>query len=133
MKITRHISILLAVLILVANIGLAFDVHYCGYKVASVSLKNPFVNENTEVSCCGISEKKSNCCKDKVLKFDKKTDNSIVKIVDFKINNPIIFQDWKPIIFSKQPVFQNCKITSYTCNANAPPRYKLHSQLIFYA
>ena len=133
MRIRKHISILLAILLLVSNVGLAFNVHYCGDEIASVSLKNPFFNQNTEENCCGIAEKKSNCCNDKVFKFDKKSDNLIVKIVTFQINSPFIFQDWKPIVFSKKPIFKNCKITSYYCSANAPPIFMRNCQLIFYA
>ncbi|MFM9988203.1 HYC_CC_PP family protein [Flavobacterium sp.] len=133
MRIRKHISILLAVLLLVSNVGLAFNVHYCGGEIASVSLKNPFFNQNTEDSCCGVVEKKSNCCNDKVLKFDKKSDNSIVKLVSFQIDTPFVFQEWKPIVFGEKPVFENRRIVSYTCNANAPPIFKRNCQLIFYA
>ena len=133
MRIRKHISILLAMLLLVSNVGLAFNVHYCGDEIASVSLKNPFFNQNIEDDCCGVVEKKSNCCNDKVLKFDKKSDNSIVKIVSFQIDSPFIFQDWKPVFFIKKEVLKSCKIPSYTCNANAPPIFKRNCQLIFYA
>ena len=133
MRITKHISILLAILLLVSNIGLAFDVHYCGDEIDSISLKSPFFNQNSEDNCCGIAEKKSNCCHDKVFKFDKKTDNSIVKTVSFQIDNPFVFQDWKPIFFGKKTVFKNYEITFYTCNANAPPIFMRNCQLIFYA
>ncbi|WP_394758963.1 hypothetical protein [Flavobacterium sp.] len=133
MKITKHISILLAVLLLVSNIGFAFNVHYCGDEIASVSIDDPFFKQNPEDDCCGIAEKKSNCCNDKVIKFDKKSDNSIVKIVSFQTDIPFVFQEWKPIIFGEKPVFENCKIVSYTCNANASPIFMRNCQLIFYA
>ncbi|QZL01762.1 hypothetical protein K5L04_06165 [Flavobacterium psychrophilum] len=120
-------------LLLVSNVGLAFNVHYCGDEIASVTLKNPFFNKNAEDDCCGIAKKKSNCCNDKVFKFDKKPDNSIVKIVSFHFDTPFIFQDWKPVVFSKKPVFKKRKITSYICNANAPLIFMRHCQLLFYA
>ena len=120
-------------LLLVSNVGLAFNVHYCGDKIASVSIGNPFFNQNAEIDCCGIVEKKSNCCNDKVIKFEKKSDNSVVKIIDFQIDSPFILQDWKPIVFGEKTVFKNCKLTSYTCNANAPPIFMRNCQLIFYA
>lgn len=120
-------------LLLVSNVGVAFNVHYCGDEIASVSVSNPFYTTNPEEDCCGVVEKKSNCCNDKVIKFDKKTDNSIVKIVSFQIDAPFIVQEWEPIIFGEKPVFENRKIVSYTCNANAPPIFKRNCQLIFYA
>jgi hypothetical protein len=132
-KIRKHISILLAMLLLVSNVGLAFNVHYCGDEIASVSLKNPFFNQNPEDDCCGIAEKKSNCCNDRVIKFDKKAQNSIVKTISFEINTPFILQDWKPIVFEKKSVFKKENVTSYTCDANLPPIFMRNCQLIFYA
>lgn len=118
---------------MVSSVGLAFNVHYCGDEIDSVSINNPFFNQNYEDDCCGIAEKKSNCCNDKVYKFDKNLDNSIVKIVTFQIDSPFIFQDWKPVVFIKKTVLKNCKVSFYTCNANAPPIFMQNCQLIFYA
>ena len=133
MKITKHISILLAMLLLVSNIGLAFDVHYCGDSIASVSLQTNFSNDNAEVDCCGVSEKKSACCKDKVIKFEKKSDNFITKSFDFQSHFDFLFQDFHPIVFTKKSSFKHCKVPSYVCNANGPPIYKRYCQLVFYA
>ena len=133
MKIRKRISILLATLLLVSNIGLAFNVHYCGEKIASVSLNNPFINQNSEDGCCTIVEKKANCCNDKVVKFDKKSDNSIVKTISFQIDTPVISQDWKPLIFAKKSILSKEKSTSYSCNTNSLPIFMRHCQLVFYA
>ena len=118
---------------LVSNIGLAFNVHYCGEKIASVSLNNPFIIQNSEDGCCTIVEKKANCCNDKVVKFDKKSDNSIVKTISFQIDTPVISQDWKPLIFAKKSIFSKEKSTSYSCNTNSLPIFMRHCQLVFYA
>jgi hypothetical protein len=133
MKITKHISILLALLLLVSNIGLSFDVHYCGNNIASVSLKSHLSKDNLEVNCCGVSEKKSSCCKDKLIKFEKKSDNFIVTSFDFQCHFDFLIQAYHFLTFAKITNFKNSKVVSYTYNANAPPIYKRNCQLIFYA
>jgi hypothetical protein len=40
MNFKKQISIFLAILLLVSNVGLAFNVHYCGGEIASVSLNS---------------------------------------------------------------------------------------------
>jgi len=37
MNFKKHINILLAMLILVSNVGLAFNVHYCEGKISGIS------------------------------------------------------------------------------------------------
>jgi hypothetical protein len=129
-KIRKHIAVLLAFLILIPNVGLAFNVHYCGSNIASVSIKT--ANSKT-ISCCAIEEEKSSCCKDKVIKIEKKSENTTVKNFDFNTNFDFLIQDFNPIIFGIKNNFKSCSPTSYTYNANAPPIFKRNCQLIFYA
>ena len=133
MNFRKQICSLLAVLLLVSNIGFAFNVHYCGDEIASVSLKSSFLSKNTEENCCGVVEKKSHCCKDKVLHFQKKSETSSFKIFTFNSDFLIAYNDWKPIVTSSKPNFNRNSATSYFCDANAPPFFKLYSQYIFYA
>ena len=72
MKFKKYISVLLAIFILVSNVGLAFKVHYCMDTIASISLQSEFQNTSSEKGCCGVLEKKSSCCKDKVFHYQKK-------------------------------------------------------------
>ncbi len=132
-KMRKHISILLTILILVSNVGFAFNVHYCGSNIASISFKISNSNNDSEKDCCGKAVKKSSCCKDKVIKIEKKSENTIVKTFDFQTNFDFLIQQYNPIVFNKKTVFGHCKLTSYTCNANAPPIFKRNCQLIFYA
>nr|WP_244289512.1 hypothetical protein [Flavobacterium tiangeerense] len=83
MKFNRHISLLLAFFVLVSNIGFAFNVRYCGNDITSVTLKTPIQDKELEKDCCGFVEKESHCCKDKEVKFEKKTDTLIQKTVSF--------------------------------------------------
>ena len=120
-------------LLLVSNIGLAFNVHYCGDNIASISLKNNFYQTNNEVNCCEVIEKNPSCCTDKLIKIEKKSENRFENTLSFSANFDFLIQKYNPVVFIKQIVFKNCKITSYTCNANAPPIFKRNCQLIFYA
>lgn len=132
MKLRKCTGLFLAFLLLVSNIGFAFDVHYCGGKIASVSL-NTTVSASPEKKCCGVSEKKSSCCKDKVVRFEKKSDNATFKIFFFQLDFPAVIQDYKPITFLAIPNFKSNQITSYYSDANAPPLFKLYNQYIFYS
>jgi hypothetical protein len=130
-KISKHIAILLSVLILVSNVGLAFNVHYCGNKIASVS----FVSQKTDTGkdCCGNAIQKSSCCKDKKVKLEKKSDNSVVKSFAFQLELPFAAYDWKPIAGLNPVDFKSSPFTAFYCDSNAPPLYKLYSQYLFYA
>ena len=133
MKLNKHISILLAFFVLVSNIGLAFNVRYCGSEITSVTLKTPALDRNLEKDCCGVVEKKSHCCKDKEVKFQKKTDDLIQKIVSFHSDFIFLTNEWNPSVFSFVSNFKKDSFTSYYCDANAPPFFKLYHQYIFYA
>lgn len=141
MKFKKHISFLLALFLLVSNTGFAIDLHYCGGKIASVkpSFWKAFETQNTvEESCCppkasSIIEENGSCCKDKVVSFQKKFENVTVNSISFQSDFSFLFEDWKPIVCSEFQNFENNIITSYYCDANAPPLFKLYHQYIFYA
>jgi hypothetical protein len=127
-------SLLLIFLLLVSNVGVAFNVHYCGESIASVSLNNTFYNQDSEKKCCGIIEEKSTCCKNKVVHFQKKTDNATFKVFCFQA--PFVFLTPKNQIEYFSGGLENFKttiISSYYCDANAPPLFQLYSQYVFYA
>jgi hypothetical protein len=132
MNLKKCTGLFLAFLLLVSNIGFAFDVHYCGGEIASVSL-NTSVSASPEKSCCGSSEKKSSCCKDKVVHIEKKSDSATFKIFFFQIAFPPVIQEYKPIAFLSVPNFKSNQIISYYSDANAPPLFKLYNQYILYS
>jgi hypothetical protein len=133
MNIKKCTSLFLAFLLLVSNVGLAFNVHYCGEKIASVSLST-IVSAPTEKGCCEkIAAKKESCCKDKVVNFQKKSDTAIIKAFSFNPQFPFLIQEWQTIVFSSNTNFNTTQTTAYFCDANAPPLFKLYSQYIFYA
>lgn len=134
MKFKKHISIFLAFFLMVSNAGFAFNVHYCGKNIASISLNSAIPSQNAEKGCCEKNiQKKHSCCKDKVFHFQQKSDNLIVKAFTFHADYSFVIEEWNPIIFSSVSNFKNSQITSYYCDANAPPLFKLYHQYVFYA
>jgi len=131
MNFKKSTCLFLAFLLLVSNIGFAFNVHYCGGKIASVSLDT--TSPIAEKSCCAKPEKKSTCCKDKVVQIEKKSDDATFKIFFFQLAFPAFIQEFTPITFSSVQNFRNNQIISYYSDANAPPLFKLYQQYIFYA
>lgn len=113
---------------------MAFNIHYCGDKIASISLKSEIPTSDKIKECCkkSVSEKHS-CCKDKVFHFQKKADTLMSKVFAFHLDYSFVMIDWNPIAFMSVSDFKNSQITTYYCNANAPPLYKLYNQYVFYA
>ena len=137
MKLKKYISLVLAFFLLVSNVGFAVGVHYCGGEIASIK---PVYWENLETpkavkkSCCASKvEKKDSCCKNKVVHFQKKSGKITLNSISFQPDFNFLFEEWKPVVFSEIPNFENTSITSYYCDANAPPLFKLYHQYIFYA
>lgn len=132
MNLKKCTVLFLAFLLLVSNVGFAFDVHYCGGKIASVSL-NSTVNAAPQKSCCAKKEKKSSCCKDKVVHFEKKSDDATFKVFFFQLAFPAVIQEFKLVAFLSIPNFKSAQVIAYCSDANAPPLFKLYQQYIFYA
>lgn len=135
----KQISILIAVLVLVSNSGLAFNVHYCGGKIASITS----VFSDGEVcsmpvkevkSCCEKKQKvNKKCCSDKEVNLKNKTEKVVVKTISFDFE-PGYFIDntsFNQIVVNK--VDYKHQVFEYYCDANAPPLYQLYCQYTFYA
>ena len=132
MSLKKCTGLFLALLLLVSNIGFAFDVHYCGGEIASVKLRTT-AEPVVEKKCCGSKEKKNSCCKDKVVHFEKKSDDATIKFFFFQFAFPAVVQDYKPLVFLEIPNFKKKEVLSYYADANAPPLFKLYHQYIFYS
>lgn len=131
MQFKKQFCLFLAFFVLVSNVGFAVNVHYCDNQIAFVSF-NTSSPSNIEEDCCGVIEKTSHCCKDKIVVIQKKSDQAIVKSFSFEAHD---------LIFSKQPnvvshsvdlPFINKNVPAYYCDSHAPPLFKLYSQYIFY-
>lgn len=132
MKFKKQISVFLAVLLLVSNVGLAFNVHYCGGKISSISLNSASLQ--TEKGCCEkkITSKKDSCCKDKKIVVQKKSDDGIVKSFSFHIDYAFVIPETHSFVFTAVDNFKNNPALTYYCDANAPPLFKLYSQYLLY-
>ena len=132
MKLKKHISVFIALLLLVSNIGLAINVHYCAGSIASISLQSLQKNEDSD--CCGKKIEKSTCCKDKQIKIEKKADDLVVKTTVFNLDFPFIVSSETKFVAVNRVILQSqSKLVQHYCDSNAPPLYKLYSQYVFYA
>ncbi|MGX7667034.1 HYC_CC_PP family protein [Flavobacterium pedocola] len=140
MKINKHISFILALLLLVSNVGLAFNVHYCGGELAGVSLDykkyEPCVEEKVEEenACCATSNEHDSCCSNDKIDLKKSfSDEVIVKSFQLDLGAFTFTDTWKPIVFEAvEEVAVTSDTPSFYCDSNAPPLYKLYCQYIFY-
>ena len=112
--------------------GLAMNVHYCGDEIASVSINTNFDSSSSEENCCGSVERQSHCCSDKVVHFEKKTDQATVFTIHMDIVDATVFEAWRPIAFVPFSINENENSTDYSFQSHAPPLFKLYSQYIFY-
>lgn len=140
MRFKKGTSLFLAMLLLVSNLGLAFNVHYCEGKIAAVSsvynveevCEKPIVVAEKE--CCAKPEvSHKSCCDDKVVDLQDDADQIVVKTFSFAVAAPFIIQEFKPTVFTFIPVVKHSEPAAYYCESHAPPLYKQYRQLIFYA
>lgn len=135
MNFRKHISIVLSALILLANLGMSFSVHYCKDKIASVSfqyeMEEPCVEKAT--SCCAIEASHDSCCSNKLIKVEKKTDDILVKSFQLELQPVVCKTDWESTFFSFESKILTSNQVAFYCDSHAPPLYKLHCQFVFYA
>jgi hypothetical protein len=139
MNLKKHISIYLALFILLVNSSASLVLHFCHDQIAYVSLvyqNNKLIDSASEDSCCAsdsIETEKKGCCSNEEISTDKKIDYTILNGFQFDFFT-VSFINETLEFFGKAACFDaNKKNVDYYCNSNAPPFYKLYSQLIFYA
>ena len=141
MQFKKFISLFLAILLFVSNFGLAFNVHYCGDKIASISSVFSTVETSKKENsftkdCCCLKEDniKDSCCKNKVFDLKKDTKDVIIKTFSFQIDAPFVIVKSSEMLFAKaKEIRSTINVTEYYCSPNAPPLFKLYHQYIFYA
>ena len=121
---------MLTVFLLVSNLGLAINVHYCADEIASITINVAPDSGKVVDECCGIVEEEPGCCNDKIIKAEIKSDQIIVKSLSFDPALHSVIYDWKPkVLFQK--ITSNKKIIVLTiamrmhrhcisCTANIP-------------
>lgn len=134
MNFKKCTNLFLAFLMLVSNLGLTFNVHYCGNEIASISLKINEQSLDLETNCCGIAEEESNCCNDKFFQIQETSDKFQENITKIEFNTIVIETQNKFVDFFEKPNFKVSKASIfYPFLDNLPPIYKRNCQLIFYA
>lgn len=138
MNLKKCTSVLMAFYLLISSNGLAFNVHYCGDTIASVS--SIFSNEEpceTEIhpeekSCCATSsESHDGCCSDETIQAD--FDDVVIKQLHFDFDYISVLPTVEFSFSTNRVGLINEQLFAYYCDANAPPLYQLYSQFVFYA
>lgn len=141
MNFKKCTSLFIAILLLVFNFGLAFNVHYCKGEIASISsvytiektCDTSKINDEDKKCCAEETTDHKECCKDKVVSLEDKSSKKIIKTFSFQINFPFVLQDWKPILFNEIVTLNQSEKAVFYCEANATPLFKLYNKYIFYA
>ncbi len=142
MRTRKYINALLTLLILVSNMGLALNVHYCHGEVSSVSLAYKAAEscggdrDEKKAPACGVKEgSHKKCCENDLIKLhDSKAENVIVKSLQLDLGAFCLANEWKPeaLYYTEAPLVQKDQ-PSFYCGSHAPPLFKLYCQYIFYA
>lgn len=140
MQVKKQICLLIAFFLLVSNSGLAFNVHYCEGKIASIS--SVFSDEEIcampveliEKSCCSkLQQTHKKCCTDKEVNLKSKAEKISVKSISFDLDSLFYVPQVSASFASySTPINQQQNLVFY-CDAHAPPLYQLYCQLTFYA
>jgi len=86
MVLKRTLVILFCFFYFLSSVGVAFNLHYCGGKLKSISFSH-----SDEKNCCGKKMKSKNCCKEKSVVYKVKgNQDTSGKYFSFK-NNTNIF------------------------------------------
>lgn len=139
MIIRKHISILLALFILVVNSSATLVFHSCHDEIAYVSINYQDASLATsadENSCCSPIKDENDpdgCCSNQEIKVGKKVDYSLanqLKIVFEAVGSISTKIHSNPQQTLGTTIQEN---VHYTFDSHAPPFYKLYSQFVFYA
>jgi len=138
MPFKKQICLLLAFILLLSNSGLAFNVHFCEGKIASIS--SVFSNEEVcakpvkvEKTCCAkleVSHKK--CCSDKKVDLKNKTEKMVFKTISFELDAVNVTEFWTAKFNAPQTITTTTAQLDYYCDANAPPLYQLYCQFTLF-
>jgi hypothetical protein len=135
----KQLSILITFFVLVSNSGLAFNVHFCEGKIASVTsvfsdVEACAIPVEIEKMCCAKeATTHEECCSDKEVNLKNKTEKIIIKTVAFDMDTVFYFNEYKTPQFSFSTEQFYKPFVAYYCDANAPPLYKLYCQYTFYS
>jgi len=147
MYLKKQICLLIAVILLISNSGLAFNVHFCEGKIAAVSSvfsKEEICNTSDselakqmpikeEKYCCVKPDPQhKKCCSDKEVNLKNKTEKIVLKTFSSELNSYCFFSNWDFKIRTLVTFISSPTTHEYYCDANAPPLYKLYCQFTLF-
>ena len=133
MNFRKSINVIVVLFLLVSNMEMSLIVHYCEDKIASITLNTATNSCKIEEDCCGEVERQSKCCNNKIIKSNEKSAQQIVKSISLDFDYDLVFNEWQTKNYQDHFNFPSKEITTYYCDANAPPRYLMYSQYTFYS
>ena len=147
MKMQTYIRIVLALVLVISNLGVAFSMHFCQGQIERVKLNhldNQVCKMKQPTACCAVKEQANHCeqpqeqeedddcCKDLAYADDLQDQMS----VDILKISPIDYAILHTLFKIEIPEFHLVKgIISpldFYVQSNAPPIYILHQQLVLY-
>jgi hypothetical protein len=137
MNVKKVISLFLVFLLLIPNMGITVNVHYCGDSIAAISLHSELLSLTESENCCGETDllEKGSCCKDRLVHLEKKADEATVKIVlatDYSPFIPVSQAQFR-FVFTEKSNFKQVGSVPHYVAIPVPPLYQLYHQYIFYA
>ena len=133
MILKKQICIIIVFFVLLSQTGLAFNIHFCDSKIASISLKSLEVKQSFDKNCCGETHKNLKCCHNKVIKSQEKSETIFLKSFHFSPEFNAVLYQLKLVVIPFKIISKNLILTTYYCYSNAPPLFKRNCQFIFYA
>ena len=123
---------LLALLMLVSNVGLAFTIHYCGGNISSIAFNEQLPSSSTD-SCCSHLVVDNKCCSDKVISIKDGSDRVAEKIFSQQdIGIGVLTEEYLEFANARN-ISRIAESISYQFVSTRPPLFKLLCQFIFYA
>lgn len=143
MKVRMYINMLLALLLLVSNTGLAFNVHYCEGKISGISFNyqtaEPCLDEKpcevkVDKSCCAVADTHDSCCENSKVDIKKTTtENILIKSLQLDLPVFLVVESWRPVFNTSVTTEKKWSdAPAFYWDTHAPPLYKLYSQYLFY-
>ena len=127
-------STFFVIILLTSKVGLALNVHYCGGKIAEISMA--WQAEGCQMSYLsddqqGFEVKKSHCCDDETVFIQNNTPQ---KVFDFNydLNTPISLEKQQNfVLFKKFHLQKNIPLSS-SCFIRKSKIFLLNSAFVFY-
>lgn len=138
MKCKNFFSFLLAFFLLVSNSGLAFNVHFCGKKIAAIS--SVFSNEEVcdvpinakEICCVKLKTEHKKCCSDKEVNLKDKSEKFTFKSLSFDLDLYFCIIELRSLLYNNAALIFYAQHIDFYCDAHAPPLYKLYCQFTLF-